>query len=386
MVRPQAASLERTLYVHVDHLGSVNALTDGVGAVVEQRSYDPFGARRNPAAVGVVHDHGIARLHRARDEDDMTPRRLSADECRTGRPQGQALAPPCGRGGVPIPSQDSPTIETKEEGLSMTRYGYGYVTEKGFMAFSHDLEEGAWQGVSIQGFDGAQRALSGDALGMPRDVAWKLRATWAIAALRDALGASPEVLAELDAAWDASERRLYHRICCSAEDRDPAVREAAERLRGALLSGNGTAQTNLTYDEEVDYGRHQVVLMSKGAVARDVQICGLAGAREEIAEVTEALAHGLGRAPGEKRKGSRHQRIRAARSACAAAFNGIHGEIAWFIGNMVPSKGRTRAEKLLAPFRALLERYPAGSGAGDLDEEAPAQAPAPAASAAPQAG
>jgi len=205
-------------------------------------------------------------------------------------------------------------------------------------------------------------------------------------ALRDALGASPEVLAELDAAWDASERRLYHRICCSAEDRDPAVRAAAERLRGALLSGNGTAQTNLTYDEEVDFGRHQVALMSKGAVAQDVQACGLAGAREEIAEVTEALARGLGRAPGEKRSGSRYHRIRAARSACAAAFNGIHGEIAWFIGNMSPGKARTRAEKLLAPFQALLERYPAGSGAGEVDEEAPAQAPAPPAAAAPQAG
>ena len=49
IVRPQAAPPERTLYVHVDHLGSVEALTDEAGAVVEQRSYDAFGARRNPA-------------------------------------------------------------------------------------------------------------------------------------------------------------------------------------------------------------------------------------------------------------------------------------------------------------------------------------------------
>src|SRR5262249_44517693 len=35
-------------YVHVDHLGSVDALTDASGTVIEHRSYDPFGQRRNP--------------------------------------------------------------------------------------------------------------------------------------------------------------------------------------------------------------------------------------------------------------------------------------------------------------------------------------------------
>ncbi|WP_437576987.1 RHS repeat-associated core domain-containing protein [Sorangium sp. So ce887] len=39
---------EGTRYVHVDHLGSVDALTGEDGAVVERRSYDPFGRRRDP--------------------------------------------------------------------------------------------------------------------------------------------------------------------------------------------------------------------------------------------------------------------------------------------------------------------------------------------------
>ncbi|WP_437484568.1 RHS repeat-associated core domain-containing protein [Sorangium sp. So ce1014] len=34
--------------MHVDHLGSVDALTDEDGDVIERRSYDPFGQRRNP--------------------------------------------------------------------------------------------------------------------------------------------------------------------------------------------------------------------------------------------------------------------------------------------------------------------------------------------------
>ena len=37
-----------TLYAHVDHLGSVDVLTDDGGKLVERRSYDTFGARRNP--------------------------------------------------------------------------------------------------------------------------------------------------------------------------------------------------------------------------------------------------------------------------------------------------------------------------------------------------
>jgi RHS repeat-associated protein len=37
-----------TLFVHVDHLGSVDVLTNEAGGVEERRSYDAFGQRRNP--------------------------------------------------------------------------------------------------------------------------------------------------------------------------------------------------------------------------------------------------------------------------------------------------------------------------------------------------
>ena len=37
-----------TVYVHADHLGSVDVLTNEDGEVVERRSYDAFGQRRNP--------------------------------------------------------------------------------------------------------------------------------------------------------------------------------------------------------------------------------------------------------------------------------------------------------------------------------------------------
>ena len=35
-------------YVHVKHLGSIDVLPNEAGDVEERRSYDAFGARRNP--------------------------------------------------------------------------------------------------------------------------------------------------------------------------------------------------------------------------------------------------------------------------------------------------------------------------------------------------
>ncbi|WP_207217691.1 MULTISPECIES: FG-GAP-like repeat-containing protein [Sorangium] len=52
VVTKRAGGEARTLYIHVDHLGSVDLLTEGrgedAGREVERRSYDAFGARRDP--------------------------------------------------------------------------------------------------------------------------------------------------------------------------------------------------------------------------------------------------------------------------------------------------------------------------------------------------
>ncbi|WP_437531191.1 RHS repeat-associated core domain-containing protein [Sorangium sp. So ce726] len=47
-IATRGGSDDGTRYVHVDHLGSIDALTDEDGDVIERRSYDPFGQRRNP--------------------------------------------------------------------------------------------------------------------------------------------------------------------------------------------------------------------------------------------------------------------------------------------------------------------------------------------------
>ena len=253
-----------------------------------------------------------------------------------------------------------------------TRNGYSYIAERAFVAFAHDLSEGSWAEIAIQDHDNEQHELGSNPLEIPRTVAWKLRATWSIATLRDALGASPEVLAGLDVSWDSTQRKLYYVLGGAMEDESPEVRTAATRLKGALLSGNGTGQTALSYDDEVDFGRHQVELMTHGALAEDTTTVGLTTLRDRIHETTEALAQGIGRAPGEQRTMARSKRIRAATAACASHFNGIHNEIAWLLASTPPGSARTQLERMLAPFQALLERYPA-----PVDAPAPAPAPAP---------
>jgi hypothetical protein len=265
--------------------------------------------------------------------------------------------------------------EPQEEDLVMAHHGYDHVTEKGFVAFAHDLREGAWADVSIKAHANAQQMLPSNPMDVPRDVAWKLRATWAIATLRDALGTSPEVLVELDALWDATQRKLSNALGSAAEDRDPELRAAAERLQRALAlpEGAGTAKTSVSYDEDVDFGRHQVELMSKGAHAEDVKRLGLDGLRDEIHHATEGLARGVGRGPREQRTAERYNRIRAATAACVAAFEGLHDEIAWFVEHTPQGVARRRLERMLAPFQALLDRYPSSKPAPT--EEAPASGP-----------
>jgi hypothetical protein len=260
----------------------------------------------------------------------------------------------------------------------MTRYGYGYVPEKGFISFLSDLSEGVWNDISIKPYDHPEQKLAPTLLqGSSPPLRWKLRATWAITTLRDAVGAGPAVLDQLDVDWDSTQRKLHFILGGAGEDKNPSRRDAAERLRGALLLGNGTAQTLLSWDEEVDFGRQQLALTAEGPLADDSRRLGLHAVLKEVEETTEALARGLGRSPEQKRGVARSIRLRSALAGCAAAFNGIHHEIAWFLDHTEDGDTRVRIEQMLAPFQALLDRYPSTSST-NTGNAAPASAPAPA--------
>jgi hypothetical protein len=244
----------------------------------------------------------------------------------------------------------------------MAGYGYSYVSDKSFVAFLHDLSEGAWKSVSIAKYDNAERTLSPAMLDAPQPVLWKLRIVWAIAALKDALGSG--TLDKLDADWDACQRRLYHQLATHADDKSQEIREAAARLQGLLLQGGGTGQTSLDYDGEVDFGRHQILVTGEGQAAADVKKLKLGEALQDIAKATEALAKGLGRTSGGKRPAAPSARQREALAACTAAFNGVHDTIAWFIEHTPGGPELERLQALMAPFEALLERNPPPAGKG----------------------
>ncbi|WP_437894930.1 hypothetical protein [Sorangium sp. So ce124] len=252
----------------------------------------------------------------------------------------------------------------------MAAYGYSFVTDKAFSAFARDLEQGAWKGVSIDKYDVPNRVPAASLFEAPRPVVWKLRARWSIAALDEALGvASAAALAELDTEWDTAQRALHLFLASAAESKDPAQRDAAVRLRGALLAGAGTEQTQYAYDAEVDYGWHQVAVAGKAPLAADVKKVGAGAYLKRAEEATEALARGLGRTSGQKRAVARSKRIREAVVGCTQAFNAIHGELGWLIEHTPSGKQRDLLQALHAPFLALLERSPQRAPAAAAPEE-----------------
>ena len=170
----------------------------------------------------------------------------------------------------------------------MASYGYGYVTEKGFIAFAKDLAEGAWKDVVIgKKYEAPSHVLPvATLLDAPRVLLWKLRISWAIADLTEAMGlAGGEALLKVDANWDRLQRKLNHSLAAAAEDNQAEHADAAGRLQKSLLLGNGTAQTQLGYDEEVDFGWQQAELIAKGQAAADVKLLGLGALMTEIAAV-----------------------------------------------------------------------------------------------------
>lgn len=261
----------------------------------------------------------------------------------------------------------------------MASFGYGTVADRGFVGFERELDGGAWKAISTKKYEDDWEKGAALLLDAPHPVVWKLRLRRGIGAIVAALGTVP--LTTLDAGWDAAQRRLFHRVAIGVDSEDPAVRAAADRARAQLLSGAGTAQTQLDYDDEVDFGRQQIKLTSDGGpLAADAKKLDLAGALSDVAKTTEALAKGLGRAEGGKRKPPSRQ-LREAVAACAASFTAVHEQIAWFISETPPGPERDHLASLLAPLDDLLARraapaVPAAAAAPPKIPGAPEPAPA----------
>lgn len=253
----------------------------------------------------------------------------------------------------------------------MAIYGYGIVADRGFVAFEPELDDRAWKQIVTKKYEADGKDNAASLLSAPRPVVWKLRLRWSIGAILVALGAAS--LQALDQAWDAAQRRLYHRIAVGVDDEDRAVRDAADRLRSQLLSGSGTAQTQLDFDAEVDFGRQQIALTSeKGPLHGEAKKLKLTDVLAEVHKATEALASGVGRAAGVKRRAPSRV-LRDAVATCAASFNSVHDEIVWFAERTPAGPERDNLNALLAPLDELLARHQPSAAPESVEEEGEAK-------------
>jgi hypothetical protein len=258
----------------------------------------------------------------------------------------------------------------------MAGKGYASVADRSFVAVGSDLDEGEWGAIGTKKYDKASPEDATALLGAPQDVVWKLRLRWGIAGIVEALGIKPAK--DLDGPWDACQRRLFHQIGIGVDHDAPAVRAAADRLRIGLLLGDGTGQTQLGLDEEVDFGRNQLTLTAPGGpLAADAKLLELGDTLKKVGETTEALAKALGRSAGGKRAGRPSTKIREAVAACAASFNAVHESIDWFLDRLPAGGERERLLALKAPLEALLARVPSAAVAEPEAAPAPPVQPAP---------
>jgi hypothetical protein len=256
----------------------------------------------------------------------------------------------------------------------MAAYGYGSVADRAFVAFDRELDDGAWKGIALKKADEQASENAALLLSSPQPVIWKLRLRWGIAGVLTALGATS--LAELDGNWDSAQRRLFHRVAAGVDSEDQDVRAAADRLSAQILAGTGVAQTQYDFDAEVDFGRNQIALtQAGGSLAADAKKLKLADALADVEKTTEALAKGLGRGTGDKRRPP-SRKLRSAVAECAASFNGVHEDLMWFVGRTPPGAERDKLNALLVPLDALLSRHAPGATAAATPAEATPLAPA----------
>ncbi|MDI3290480.1 hypothetical protein [Polyangium sp. 15x6] len=240
----------------------------------------------------------------------------------------------------------------------MSAPSFAHVPEEGFQAFVQALSDGPWALIDTTSYQAAGSSSSAKSLSdAPVQITWKLRLTWALAALGAARGGA-DAAKDADIAWDTTQKRLGALLLAATHDPNPDKRAAAARLQKAFLRGAGTSQTNLRYQQEVDFGRAQLELTKQPQHTADITLLDLETVIAEIQQSTDALADAIGHGEGTGRRPS--ERRRAAVAACAAAFSEVVDSIAWIHAHGAPDD-LPRTQPLLESLHALAKRYPAPS-------------------------
>ena len=125
----------------------------------------------------------------------------------------------------------------------------------------------------------------------------------------------------------------------------------------------------------IELPRSLALTQAGGSLAADAKKLKLGDALADVARTTDALAKGLGRGTGDKRRPP-SRKLRSAVAECAASFNGVHEDLVWFVGRTPPGAERDKLHALLVPLDALLSRHAPGAAAAATPAEATPLTPA----------
>ncbi len=203
----------------------------------------------------------------------------------------------------------------------MSPLSFTHVPQAGFSAFGAQLSMGVWALVDTIAYGDPTQPL----WNAPMTVVVKIRIKRAVMGLLEAIAGAGGAKG-CDRRWDGCQKQLNGLLHVAAVSNDPAKQEAALRLQKMLLLGAGEGQTQLRYQEEVDFARKQVALTSQGQGATDVALLGLGPLMAEIVLATDTLAAVIGHG-GTSR--TPYRRKANATTMCASTFSWASETLSW---------------------------------------------------------
>ncbi len=229
----------------------------------------------------------------------------------------------------------------------MARYGYGALTAVQFVGFLGHLSQGAWMSV------GMRPEVTGETVFEEARVLpfFKRVLGDAIHAVVVAQGGANDATAA-GPAWVLAERRFCAAVDLLVLDGDPAIVQAAKRVRDVLCDG-ATDVVRRSVDAKVDFGRNQLAVAATDDLAPLVAKLGLRDRLEDVRRCTDDLDDTR---QDEDGRTSRSRRIVQATIACAAAFNWVHEGLQIASQRATSAVARESIDALIAPLEQLLAR------------------------------
>lgn len=225
----------------------------------------------------------------------------------------------------------------------MAKFSYSTTPENKILTLLDRLEEDQWASVP---------KLQKIELDSPQLALIKAAVLRDVQELSAALNGTFEGALPADVVWDKEQHRLSLLLAVAAADDDPARVAAAQVLQRDLLSGRGTAQTQLPFDEEVAFGVRQRELAAQEPYKAHIALLGLGAQLQRIQLATEALDAAL-KAGQAANAVSRSVRLRNALTDARETLQWAHRTLAQLAKKAHTKPDRERVAALLAPFTKL---------------------------------